>query len=258
MIGDGINDILAIKRADLGIAMGEGASATRTVAGLVLENNRFDLLPATLAEGRNIIRNLRRVGKIFLLKNVYTLLLIVATLGVFQLEFPYLPQQVTLLNKLTITIPMLVITLSRTSAATTGHASFLRDIGRFALSTGAVVGLAGLAVLLLSTWVFGDPVRTARTMLLTTLILLSLGNLHRVLTGEGERLSLPDYHFLWWIPAAVLLYGGVMYWPASADFFQLAPLNLSRWGVVMGVACPALLLCLALDSRRRDGPPQSA
>lgn len=258
MIGDGINDILAIKRADLGIAMGEGAAATRAVAGLVLENNRFDLLPATLAEGRNILRNLRRVGKIVLLKNVYTLLLIVATLGVFQLEFPYLPQQVTLLNKLTITIPMLFITLSRASAATTGHAGFLRRIGRFALSTGAVVGLAGLAVFLLSSRGFGDPVRTARTMLLSTLILLALGNLHRVLTGEGERLTLTDYHFLWWIPAAVLVYGGVMYWPAAADFFELTPLGLSRWGVVVGVAGPALLLCLALDAGRRERPPQSA
>ena len=164
----------------------------------------------------------------------------------------------TLLNKLTITIPMLVITLSRTSAATAGHAGFLRHIVRFAFSTGAVVGLAGLAVFLLSAWAFGDPVRTARTMLLSTLILLALGNLHRVLTGEGERLTPTDYHFLWWIPAAVLLYGGILYWPAAADFFQLTPLSPSRWVVVVGAACPALLICLALDSGRREGPHQSA
>src|SRR5439155_23675429 len=69
MTGDGINDILPIKRADLGIAMGEGSSATKTVAGLVLENNNFELLPATLEEGRTILRNLRRAAKLFLLKN---------------------------------------------------------------------------------------------------------------------------------------------------------------------------------------------
>ena len=97
------------------------------VADLVLENNRFGLLPDTLAEGRNILRNLRRAGKIFLLKNVYTLLLITATLGVFRLPFPYLPQQVTLLNKLTISIPVLVITVSRTSAARAGHAEKRRS-----------------------------------------------------------------------------------------------------------------------------------
>src|SRR5204863_1595047 len=74
MIGDGVNDVLPIKRADLGIAMGDGSRATKTVAGLVLENNDFGLLPETLEEGRTIVRNLRRAGKLFLLKNVYTLL----------------------------------------------------------------------------------------------------------------------------------------------------------------------------------------
>src|SRR5262249_40614733 len=113
MIGDGVNDVLPIKKADLGIAMGEGRAATRTVAGLVLENNNFDLLPATLAEGRIILRNLRRAGKLFLLKNVYTLLLIVLGVGVFGLAFPYEPQQVTLLNSLTIGVPVFAITLSR-------------------------------------------------------------------------------------------------------------------------------------------------
>ena len=230
MVGDGINDILAIKRADLGIAMGEGSPATRAVADLVLENNRFGLLPATLAEGRNILRNLRRAGKIFLLKNVYTLLLIIATLGVFRLPFPYLPQQVTLLNKLTITIPVFVITASRTSAARAGHAGFLRSIGLFALTTGIATGLAGLAVMLLSARVLGDPELTQRTMLLSTLVLLGLGNLPRVLTAEGERLTWTDRRLLGWTPAAVLLYAAAMYWPPAADFFRLAPLDLHALG----------------------------
>jgi cation-transporting P-type ATPase E len=247
MVGDGINDILAIKRADLGIAMGEGSPATRAVADLVLENNRFGLLPATLAEGRNILRNLRRAGKIFLLKNVYTLLLIVATLGVFRLPFPYLPQQVTLLNKLTITIPVLVITASRTSAARAGHAGFLRSIGLFALTTGIATGLAGLAVMLLSARVLGDPELTQRTMLLSTLVLLGLGNLPRVLTVEGERLTWTDRRLLGWLPVAALLYAAVMYWSLAADFFQLAPLDLARWGVVSAAAAAALLVCVALD-----------
>jgi magnesium-transporting ATPase (P-type) len=247
MIGDGINDLLAIKRADLGIAMGDGSAATRTVAGLVLENNRFELLPATLTEGRNILRNLRRAAKIFLLKNVYTLLLIVAALGVLGLPFPYLPQQVTLLNKLTIGIPVFVITVSRTSAARAGHAGFLRQVGWFAVTTGLVVGLAGLAVFLLAAHVLGDPVPEQRTMLLSTLILLGLANLPRVLTTEGERLTFTDRQFLWWIPAALLLCAVEMYWPPAADFFQLTPLPVSRWGVVVAVAATGFLLCLGLD-----------
>src|SRR5206468_5914526 len=109
MIGDGVNDVLPIKKAHLGIAMGEGSQASKTVAGLVLENNQFALLPETLEEGRTIIRNLRRSGKLFLTKNVYSLLLLVpGALNLFGLPFPYVPQQVTLLNWLVIGIPALV------------------------------------------------------------------------------------------------------------------------------------------------------
>jgi magnesium-transporting ATPase (P-type) len=247
MIGDGINDILAIKRSDLGIAMGDGSPATRTVAGLVLENNRFELLPDTLAEGRNILRNLRRAAKIFLLKNAYTFLLVLGTLGVFGLPFPYLPQQVTLLNALTIGVPVLVITLSRTSAARAGPAGFLRSVGLFALFTGTVVALAGLAVMLLSAHLLGDDVLTQRTVLLSTLVVLGLGNLPRVLTGDGDRLTRLDRRFLWWLPAALLLYAAVMYGPLAADFFQLAPLDLSRWAVVLSASAVALLICVGLD-----------
>ncbi len=247
MIGDGINDILAIKRADLGVAMGEGSSATRAVAALVLENDRFSLLPDTLAEGRNILRNLRRAGKIFLVKNVYTLLLILATLGVFSLPFPYLPQQVTLLNKLTIGIPVFVITVSRTTAARGTHAGFLRSVGVFALVTGIASGLAGLAVMLVSARGFGDPDITQRTMLLSTLVLLGLGNLPRVLTAEGEQLTWTDRKFLWWPPLALALYAATMYWPLAADFFQLAPLDWMRWCVVAVAAVAALAACVAID-----------
>src|SRR5439155_6330708 len=106
-IGDGVNDVLPIKHADLGIAMGAGTAAAKTVSGMVLESDAFTLLPAALAEGRTIVNNLRRSAKLFLLKNTYTLFLIIATLGVLALAFPYLPQQLTLLNKLTIGVPAL-------------------------------------------------------------------------------------------------------------------------------------------------------
>ena len=74
MIGDGVNDVLPIKNAHLGIAMGDRQRAAKTVAGLVLETNNFDLLPETLDEGRTILRNLRRAGKLFLVKNVFALI----------------------------------------------------------------------------------------------------------------------------------------------------------------------------------------
>jgi cation-transporting ATPase E len=244
MVGDGVNDILAIKRADLGIAMGQGSAAARTVAGLVLENNAFELLPATLEEGRIILRNLRRSAKLFLAKNVYALFLIVASLALFGLDFPYLPQQVTLLNALTIGIPALAITLDRTRPTAASRPGFLREVGWFAVSTGLVVGVAGLTIFLLAARWRGDDIRMQRTLVLSTLVLLGIGTLWRVLRdGEAEgRKNLSGLVLL-----AVPVYLATMYWPAAGDFFQLVPLTLPDWGLVLAVALPAFALCKGID-----------
>ena len=113
MIGDGVNDVLPIKNATLGIAMGAGSQAAKTVSSLVLETNNFDLLPETLDEGRLIVSNVRRAAKLFLTKNVFALILILGTLPKYGLAFPFLPRHVTLLNLLTIGVPSLFIMLSR-------------------------------------------------------------------------------------------------------------------------------------------------
>src|SRR5204863_3897098 len=176
MIGDGVNDVLPIKKADLGIAMGEGSRAAKTVSSLVLQTNDFGLLPETLEEGRTILRNLRRSSKLFLLKNVYTLILI---LGFIFLggEFPYLPQQVTLLNFLTIGIPALVITLSRERSTAATRSAFLREVGSFVLRSGLVIGIAGLVLLQWSRAVWPEDERVQRVASLE----LTGADLHRSL-----------------------------------------------------------------------------
>jgi cation-transporting ATPase E len=248
MIGDGINDVLPIKQADVGIAMGAGSPATRTVADLVLENNEFGLLPETLNEGRLILRNLGLAGKLFLLKNVYTLVLVLAAVGVFRLAFPYLPRQVTLLNFLTIGIPAFLITLTRGRCAARSWPGFLREVGGFALVTGLVTGAAGLVLFLLSARGRGDPVETQRTLLLSLLVLLGLGNLLRVLRHDPRLLWL-------WAPAALLLYLGVMYQQRLAGFFLLTPLGLPEWALILEVGLPAFAVCLATDFRLRLSGP---
>jgi cation-transporting ATPase E len=286
MVGDGVNDVLPIKNAHLGVAMGDGSRASKTVAGLVLETNNFELLPETLEEGRTIIRNLRRAGKLFLVKNVFTLLLIVAALGVFHLPFPFLPQQVTLLNFLTIGVPAFLITLSRERSAAPSRPGFLREVGLFALRTGVVIGAAGVAMMLLAThWWQREqgPLATAsavgvvawpqvegpyrvatvavldrmayeqnlRTLLLTTLILLGSTTLLRVLR-DGETGRLPgDRRFQVLAAAAVPLYLVALYWPPAAYFFELEPLTLSQWGRVLAVAVPAYGLSLLTDAVQR-------
>jgi cation-transporting ATPase E len=248
MIGDGVNDVLPIKRAHLGIAMGEGSSACKTVAGLVLENNDFALVPETLEEGRTIVRNLRRSAKLFLVKNVYSLiLLLLGALHVFGLPFPYLPQQVTLLNWLTIGIPAFIITLSRERSASPTRPRFLREVGWFALRTGLVFALAGIVLLLISVWGNEDDVRTQRTLLLSALTLLGVTSLLRTLTdGETEPLR-GDTKFRWLAAAAIPVYLAAMYVGPSADFFDLVGLDWAQWGLVLAVVLPAYGLCKLSD-----------
>jgi cation-transporting ATPase E len=265
MIGDGVNDVLPIKQANLGIAMGEGSQAAKTVSGLVLENNNFALLPETLEEGRTIIRNLRRSGKLFLLKNVYSFILIVGALGVLRLPFPYLPQQVTLLNLLTIGIPAFVITLSRERSTAATKSRFVWEVGWFALRTGVVIALGGLLLGSIATSVWPEEipgeagkenVQLYRTLLLTFLILMGVSALLRVLTDVEARPLRGDTRFRWLALGAIPVYLLLLYlpltehWglpPALANFFVLVPLLPEHWGLVLAVAVPAFVLCKLTD-----------
>jgi len=248
MIGDGVNDVLPIKNAHLGIAMGAGAPASKTVAGIVLETNNFDLLPETLAEGRTILRNLRRAGKVFLVKNVFTLILIVGALGFFSLPFPYLPRQVTLLNFLTIGVPTFLIMLNRQHSVPITAARYLREVGSFALRTGIVIGLAGLLLLWLSNRVWHDDEPTQRTLLLSLLVLLGLTTLMRALRdGELKRLSVGGAAG-WWIAAALPMYLVVMYWRPVGDFFALTRLTLSQWLLLLPIALGSFFLLWVSDA----------
>ncbi|MDR0513858.1 MAG: HAD-IC family P-type ATPase [Coriobacteriaceae bacterium] len=111
MTGDGVNDALALKDADIGIAMNSGASATKALAELVLMDNQFAQLPRVLAEGRRVIANIERVANLFIIKNVYSLALSLAV-TVMGLSYPYLPIQMTVISALTIGIPAFFLALA--------------------------------------------------------------------------------------------------------------------------------------------------
>jgi cation-transporting P-type ATPase E len=247
MIGDGVNDVLPIKRSDLGIAMGEGSQAAKTVSSLVLQNNNFALLPETLEEGRTIIRNVRRSAKLFLVKNVYSLLFLLAYASGL-MPFPYLPQQVTLLNWLVIGIPAFAIALSRERSTGATKPRFLREVGWFAVRTGVIFAAAGFTVLFVAGQ-FVEPAdaQTPRTLLLSVLILLGITALFRAL-GDGEEQRLKgDSRFRLLALAAMPVYLASMYVPLSAEFFQLAPLTSGEWLLVLAVVVPAFGLTLLSD-----------
>ncbi len=246
MVGDGVNDVLPIKNAHLGVAMGDGSAASKTVAGIVLTNNDFALLPEVLDEGRVIVRNLRRAAKLFLTKNAFTLLLIVLGLWLLNLPFPFAPQHVTLLNLLTIGIPAFLITLDHDRAGRArGH--FLREVGSFAARTGIGSGLAGLGVMLVAAWAWDDGKVLQRTMLLSTLVLTGWVTLWRAL-ADGEEGPVTGNHLLRWLPVVGLpVYLAAMYVPAAAHFLELEPLGPARWAWVAGGAVVGWALMTVVD-----------
>lgn len=147
MTGDGVNDVLALKDSDAGIAMGSGSSATRAVAQLVLLDNRFATLPVALAQGRRVINNIERVANLFLTKTAYAVMLALLV-GVFGTQFPFLPRQQTLLDAFSIGVPGFVLALA--PAPYPIRPGLLRRVLSFAIPAGAIIGIVAFIVFVLA------------------------------------------------------------------------------------------------------------
>jgi cation-transporting ATPase E len=154
MTGDGVNDALALKDADIGVAMGNGAQATKAVAELVLLDGRFSHLPDVLAEGRRVIGNVERVANLFVAKNAMSLVAIL-TAALIVMPFPFLPRHLTLVSAVTIGIPAFFLALGPNRRRYVP--GFLGRILRFAVPSGAVAGLAVIASYLLAGRNYGVP-----------------------------------------------------------------------------------------------------
>lgn len=141
MTGDGVNDALALKDADIGIAMGNGAPATRAVARLVLLDSKFSHMPHVLGEGRRVIANIERVANLFVIKNVYNLLFALSV-TVLALSFPFLPRHLSLISWLTIGIPAFFLALGPNNRRYIP--GFLKRVLRFAVPIGVIVAVAAM------------------------------------------------------------------------------------------------------------------
>jgi cation-transporting ATPase E len=188
MTGDGVNDALALKEADIGIAMGSGSAATRATAQLVLLDSTFDSLPTAVAEGRRVIGNIERTANLFVTKSVYAMLLSIAV-GLLGLPFPFLPRHLTIISTLTIGIPGFFLALGpNTQRARPG---FVRRVLRFAIPAGLIASMATLAAYILvrdQANVSAAQDRTSATMVLFWLGLLILATVARPLNPTRRLL----------------------------------------------------------------------
>ncbi|MFD7709295.1 HAD-IC family P-type ATPase [Streptomyces sp. NPDC059786] len=173
MTGDGVNDVLALKDADIGVSMGSGSEATRAVAQIVLLDNSFAPLPSVVAEGRRVIGNITRVATLFLVKTVYSVLLAVFVVC-WQVEYPFLPRHLTLLSTLTIGVPAFFLALAPNRERARPH--FVKRVMRYAIPGGVLAAVATFVTYLIARHYYtGSGALGAETSAATlTLFLISM------------------------------------------------------------------------------------
>jgi cation-transporting P-type ATPase E len=250
MTGDGVNDVLALKAADMGIAMGAGAPAARAVAEFVLLDGRFATLPDVLAEGRRVMANVERVANLFVTKTVYATLLALGA-GLFALNYPLLPRHFTLIDALTIGIPGFFLALA--PAAPRYRPGLLPRVLRFTLVCGTVMTVAAAASY---TWALGvadtthlADVGEARTVAVLTLTFVGiwvLAELSRPFTRG--RLAL--------VLAMVAGMAVVMLVPFARSFFAL-PISPGGSGTVVAIATAASVVAIEVGLRLVGWRPAS-
>ena len=171
MTGDGVNDVLALKESDIGVAMGSGSPASRSVAQLVLLNNRFSALPRVVAEGRRVIGNIERVASLFLTKTTYTMVL-ATVVGVLAVSYPFFPRHATLINAVTFGIPSFFLALAPNTDVV--RPGFVMRTLRLAVPAGMISGIAAVTTYLLVLGGRTVPDPSDRTAVVITLCTTTL------------------------------------------------------------------------------------
>ena len=238
MTGDGVNDVLALKDADIGVAMGSGSSASRAVAQIVLLDNKFATLPYVVGEGRRVIGNIERVSNLFLTKTVYSVLLAVLVglaglaskiFGSDPLLFPFQPIHVTIAAWFTIGVPAFILSLAPNTER--AHTGFVRRVMTAALPSGLVVGIATFVSYLAAYQ--GRAASASEQTQASTAALITL------LITAVWVLAVVARPYEWWrvvlVAVSGLVYVVIFAIPAAQKTFMLDPSNVAITSIAVGI-----------------------
>jgi cation-transporting ATPase E len=262
MTGDGVNDVLALKDADIGVAMGAGSSASRAVAQIVLLDNKFAALPYVVGEGRRVIGNIERVSNLFLTKTVYSVLLALLigitglcakALRINALMFPFEPIQMTIAAWFTIGIPAFILSLAPNNER--AQPGFVRRVITAAVPNGAVAGIATFVCYLLA---FRGPAASphqqtqASTAALITLLVVAVW-----------VLAVVARPYTWWRVVLIALSGAayvaIFSIPLAQQKFGLDPSNIALTATALGIGVLGAAIVEALwwlQSSPSGAPPR--
>ena len=222
MVGDGVNDVPALKDARLAIAQGSGAQMSRSVADLVLVRDDFAVVPGMVAEGRQILRNIQRVAKLFITKTVFTAAVGLAV-AIPTGTFPLLPRQFTIASTVTIGIPAFVLALAPSSGPWRPE-RFLQSVARFSIPAGLAIGIGIIAGYLLARYGFDLGLRRSRTVATGIVVVCGLATVIRLETEPGRRrLAIAGLGAL-----MAMLFAFALIVPSLRNFYERNPKQASR------------------------------
>ena len=235
MVGDGVNDAPALKAADLAIAQGPGAQIAKSVADLVLVRGDFAAVPALVDAGRQALRNLQRVARLYVTKSALAAFLILL-IGITSTAYPLLPRHFTIAGALTIGIPSFFLALAPSTGAWT-TAGFARETGRFAVPAGFIIGVGLLSAYLFSLHDLDLPVESARTVATSVLVIAGLYLIMVLEAGGWRRDAIVGLLCI----ALGSIYVLALAFPPTRSFFELAPVSWKLAAASLGGAAVSIV-----------------
>lgn len=252
MIGDGVNDLPAIKESDMGIAMEEGSSITKEIADIVLLKNKFSLLPQIFDEGNKIVNTVKSVGKLFITKNFFVIYITLLSL-LFLLDFPLTPRRVSLINIFGIGLPAFMITLKNTNTERTRN--FMKDLISFVLLSALIIVAAGYTGVYIVKKYHQVSEKDIQMVMLTIMIITNITNYFSIVLPKAEesKLSYLLYGFLLLVVyiffAATNINTGFIY--LIKQFYEIDFVRADLWPSIMVISLISSFI-LYLSQKYRD------
>jgi magnesium-transporting ATPase (P-type) len=243
MVGDGVNDVPALKQARLAIAQGSGAQMARSVSDLVLVRDDFAVVPGMVGEGRQILRNIQRVARLFITKSVFAAVVGIA-IAVPTGVFPLLPRQFTIASTVTIGIPAFLLALAP-SRGPWRPDRFLSSVARFSIPAGVAIGIGIIAGYAIARYGFDLNLNHARTVATGVVVVCGLAVVIRLESESGHRLL----EIIGLCALMLGLFAVALFAPPLRRFYELVSPNgdmVLAWAIGCGIGVAGMLLATAL------------